>query len=1640
MTKRKSLISIFLSLAIVCFTASFIVGNTKQVVAESTTTTYTFTESTDAEAFSAAQLNGWVIKDGKYYPSAAGAQYNANAAKLNTLLDLSKKQEISLTFFTDAPEVEFGLLDSSSSNIWGNIRAITYYLYQGTTPNVGLQANIDRPAAGSWLGDNISVGDLTNAEHTLKITAENGVITFAIDNNVIHTDSTFTAVGAYFVVRAVSENAYIDDLTVTTTEETAVEEGDPNDEVIDFNIASDADLFTAAGSGGWAISSNKYAPVNGWAVSRYSTAIDLTKKWEISLDFAPATNETQFNIGLKYSEVEGENAGVGISARDQGYKTVWLDSNLGGGWQGDYLVDILDGLSHKLVISIDNKVATFTLDGVSIVASNGVSSLTATNDTAYLAFQATSTSSYVDNIVIKEIVVDNVVDFGVATDAELGGGWKILDSKFVPNQGWAVAYNKTAIDTTKNQVIVLDFNAATDETQFNIGLRSSIVEGENTNSVGISVRNSTVWFDNAFGIGWVAENPTVNWIDGQTRQLMIIINDGKVSFVVDGALFSTRYMDGEQEVWLDSMDIPADTMYLAFQATSTSSYVDNIIVANESVNVTINDIAGEEVKVDSALGAYVLPELNVEGKVLLGYNVNGSLVKAGSTIYVVEDTTLTAVLATFGTVQGASIRLDAPTGMRFRSFIDVATIDYLAELNAEYSAGTLIAKSADIVEEGSVNVTKLTVESDVKKLNIVKTSGGEFVDGETLYFNAAIVSIKANHYDWDFTARAYLTVTFADGTTLTVYTEGYTSSVSEVAAEALADEEANWSNDDITILQGFIVSNTSVYVSVDGSDNNNGGSFGSAVATLEKALELANSQKKTIILGDGEYFIDSTVEINNSDVTITARTTGSAVLSGAQKIDKSSIIERTDATLGRVWEINYGQKVSQLYVNNSYAIRARYPDAGEELRMLYADTVLKQITIDAEDISGFSVSDITGSIFVPTISWGESYLRVTNVATATCGGNSAFNLRFNSNDNIFFTRSMKIHPRASYHFENSKAFLNAQGEWFYDETLDKLYYLPFDGETLDNTILRIPVTNTLVSVAGTADGKIANVNFDGVSFMYTANDVDGKIGGQANVNHSETVNQIGLNAGRPSSAFTVCYADYVNVTNAVFACTANGAIDLSVGVSNAKISNNVLRHIGGNGIIAGVMVTEADEYISAYEQNSNVGVSNITVENNYITDIGWQEYSGVGVIYTYVLNGYIKNNTIAGVNYSGISAGWGWSTLETASEVLGNLHITSNKITNACRTMNDGGAIYLTGCMPNSSVTGNVIKNVYNYVYRYPLDKYTTYDTYTQIWWANVGVYLDTGAGSDSESTSLNISGNYIADDIENQKYEFCNTDLYYTIDGKTGASVGINPTNTVTEQDLSNAGVLDNKLISSSPVLYGSHTVSTSVVTVYGKNLVNASLYIDGVLLSDSVITQKTDEYITFNTSSLSVGGHTAHVGESKTFITIGVDATVDGITRFDDKYGGYSALASMVVTKKKLTNFESSSSIDGYTADMAGDGKEYTGWSMDMDVDAGNKAWVSFEINATLGSKISYFVIYERAGGSFDKTTATNFRVLGYSITGQEIELYNTNGAQAFDNGGMLVLDIQGLGYASTYFKSFKIEKTVVDEYFFVAEVAVI
>lgn len=142
------------------------------------------------------------------------------------------------------------------------------------------------------------------------------------------------------------------------------------------------------------------------------------------------------------------------------------------------------------------------------------------------------------------------------------------------------------------------------------------------------------------------------------------------------------------------------------------------------------------------------------GKNEQGYTINGVNYKAGNVITVDDDIEATSIDVKLVMNDGASVKLTNPTGIRF-----MTTVDSNVE-NVEY--GTLIARSDKLTDDA-----ELTTET----ADVVNVKTENWVDEAKSAYIAALVNISIENIDTTFAARAYATITYADGTTGTVYSD-----------------------------------------------------------------------------------------------------------------------------------------------------------------------------------------------------------------------------------------------------------------------------------------------------------------------------------------------------------------------------------------------------------------------------------------------------------------------------------------------------------------------------------------------------------------------------------------------------------------------------------------------------------------------------------------------------------------------------------------------------------------------------------------------------------------------------------------------------------------------------------------------------
>lgn len=159
------------------------------------------------------------------------------------------------------------------------------------------------------------------------------------------------------------------------------------------------------------------------------------------------------------------------------------------------------------------------------------------------------------------------------------------------------------------------------------------------------------------------------------------------------------------------------------------------------------------------------------GQVLVGYAADGKLYSkayAAANVGVAFE----EVYADFGMKDGASVRLEEPTGLRFRAEFVKADYDNLVAL-----------VGAENVKLGMRVVRGGTAYLDIEAKNTVVS---EIDNVAHVVFNGVIVNIAAANYQVNYCGTGYVDVTFADGVTERIYAVAgdNTRTVAQVAKAA----------------------------------------------------------------------------------------------------------------------------------------------------------------------------------------------------------------------------------------------------------------------------------------------------------------------------------------------------------------------------------------------------------------------------------------------------------------------------------------------------------------------------------------------------------------------------------------------------------------------------------------------------------------------------------------------------------------------------------------------------------------------------------------------------------------------------------------------------------------------------------------
>lgn len=283
-----------------------------------------------------------------------------------------------------------------------------------------------------------------------------------------------------------------------------------------------------------------------------------------------------------------------------------------------------------------------------------------------------------------------------------------------------------------------------------------------------------------------------------------------------------------------------------------------------------------------------------------------------------------------------------------------------------------------------------------------------------------------------------------------------------------------------------------IYVSTRGNDKWNG-SEKKPVASLVRAQELARAYGRDtsveIVFEDGIYYLPGTVQFTGQDskdypatVTLRARHEGKAVISGGQQI---RLDWKQEAGNIYVASVPAGMDIDQLYVAGLRQPMARFPNAqpGKQ-RNVYDTWVLDHQAQPNPEMDPLLPERIAlwknpegGYVHaMHTALWGDMHWEIK-------GKNEDGTLQLEGGWQN--NRPSGMHPL--YRFvENIKEELDVPGEWYYDRSESKLYYMPLPEIDLDEAKVEIVRLKHLIEFNGTKENPVRGIHLQGLTFKHTA--------------------------------------------------------------------------------------------------------------------------------------------------------------------------------------------------------------------------------------------------------------------------------------------------------------------------------------------------------------------------------------------------------------------------------------------------------------------------------------------------------------------------------------------------------------------------
>lgn len=445
----------------------------------------------------------------------------------------------------------------------------------------------------------------------------------------------------------------------------------------------------------------------------------------------------------------------------------------------------------------------------------------------------------------------------------------------------------------------------------------------------------------------------------------------------------------------------------------------------------------------------------------------------------------------------------------------------------------------------------------------------------------------------------------------------------------------------LLIMATVVHAQTRIFVATTGN-NANLGTQAKPLATVEKALVIAKTTPSAtvqIFLRQGTYYLTQPIHID-TDLT-----------QGKKLLISNFSDERVTLSGGRRLQLNWTKKKNgvwtaalrgplfeQLFLNGQKQVLARYPNYDPTARVFNgtaADALSEERIRRWKNPRGGYVHALHKG------EWGDFHYRVTGVE------NGQLKLEGGWQNN----RPAPMHPRERF-VENIAEELDAPGEWFYDQETQTLSIIPPPNVDLPKATIEVSGLKNLVTLKGTAQKPLTNVQIRGVRFI------------QAERTFMEPYEPLLRSDWMIYRGAAVLLENTQNcqISDCEFTDLGGNALFLNGYNRNAIVTGNHIHHIGASAICFVGDTSAVRSPAFRYEQfvpyaqldrqpgpKTDNYPAHCTAEDNLIHHIGQLEKQAAGVQISMASAILVRHNSIYQVPRAGINISegtWGGHVLE----------------------------------------------------------------------------------------------------------------------------------------------------------------------------------------------------------------------------------------------------------------------------------------------------------------------------------------------------------------------------------------------------------